>query len=77
MRKIKHLDTYPSTNTFLYSARSKITKRTNLAVLRVSPDQIQAWHASGKHISEFFPKLSREDREFLLFGTIPEEWNFV
>lgn len=73
MRKIKHLDTYPSTKSYLYSARSKFTRRQNLKVLYVSPEQIKAWHDSGKHISEFFPKLSREDRDFLLYGTIPEE----
>jgi len=40
------------------------------------PGKIAQWLAGvvHEHIQNYFPELSAEDREFLLNGITPEEW---
>jgi len=40
----------------------------------VTHEQLRAWN-SGMLIQNAMPHLSAEDREFLLTGITPEEWN--
>lgn len=43
------------------------------------PDGIEAriaeWQRSGKMVQDAFPDLSAAQREFLLSGSTPEEWD--
>lgn len=43
------------------------------------PDGIEAriayWQKSGTNIQDVFPDLSPEQREFLLSGSTPQEWD--
>lgn len=34
-----------------------------------------AWNRDGKYIQDAFPTLSADDREFLMTGITPEEWD--
>lgn len=40
----------------------------------VTEDQITEWK-SGTHIQRAMPNLSDDDREFIMTGIVPEEWN--
>jgi hypothetical protein len=43
--------------------------------LPISYLEYEAWKYSGQFIQDYFPNLSADDREFLLTGVTPEEWN--
>lgn len=45
--------------------------------LPVTPDQINEWRISGQLIQNALPQLTPDQREFLLSGSTPEEWNKV
>lgn len=58
----------------------KIT-RTSLATgkehtreINVTDAQLFAWH-NGAYIQDAMPDVSAEDREFLMTGITPEEWD--
>ena len=59
----------------LFSMRSVFTGKTNQMDLPVTPEQINEWKISGRVIQEALPMLNADQREFLLSGTIPEEWD--
>jgi len=42
--------------------------------LPITEEQIEAWNA-GTLIQEAMPQLSAEDREFIMTGVTPEEWD--
>lgn len=43
----------------------------------ITPEAYEAW-LSGEHmVQDLFPYLSADDREFLMTGVTPEEWNAV
>jgi hypothetical protein len=52
---------------------SGLTGITRELDIDVTPEQIEAWK-SGKMIQEAMPHLSADDREFLITGITPEEW---
>jgi hypothetical protein len=60
-----------------------ITKRSILSgfehsrQIDVDPDKYEAWRtgADRRMIQDVFPELSDDDREFMLSGITPEEWN--
>ena len=53
---------------------SIITGKVHTLEVNVTHRQIALWQ-SGVNIQEAMPHLSVEDREFLISGTTPEEWN--
>lgn len=40
----------------------------------VTEEQLQAWK-NGSHIQKVMSNLSENDREFIMTGISPEEWN--
>lgn len=58
----------------------KITKRSVISgelhtrEIDINVHQLEQM-AKGKHIQWLCPQLSPEDREFLISGITPEEWN--
>ncbi len=53
---------------------SQITGKTHTREIPVTEAQLQAWQ-SGQLIQVAMPNVSAEDREFLITGITPEEWN--
>lgn len=58
----------------------KITKRSSLTGIEhtreidVTIEQLDAWINGGLMAQDAFPHLSANDREFLISGVTPEEW---
>ena len=42
--------------------------------LDVTQEQMDAWH-SGMYIQDAMPQLSDDEREFIMTGITPEEWD--
>lgn len=40
----------------------------------ITEDELNAWLESNAFVQDFFPRLSANDREFLITGITPEEW---
>ena len=60
------------------TARSGLTGETNKRVIPVTKQGLMrglADHAAGALIQNVFPDLSTDDREFLMTGITPEEWD--
>ena len=55
---------------------SGITGRTHTREIAVTQEQIDAW-IGGELIQKAMPNVSAEDREFLMTGITPEEWNEI
>jgi hypothetical protein len=56
------------------SKRSMATGELNTMVLDITQDQIHAWHG-GMLVQDAMPQLSADEREFLMTGMTPAEWN--
>jgi hypothetical protein len=41
----------------------------------VTQEDLEKWKNSGRCIQNVFPTLTDDQREFLLSGSTPEEWN--
>tara|TARA_R110000822_G_scaffold56928_6_gene143627 strand:+ start:94 stop:255 length:162 start_codon:yes stop_codon:yes gene_type:complete len=50
-----------------------MTGKVNTKELDITFAQFAAWH-QGKLIQEVMPNLSADDREFLMTGITPDEW---
>ena len=55
--------------------RSLITGKIHEMDLPITEDDLLAWESSGELIQRAFPHLSPDQREFLLSGATPEEWD--
>lgn len=53
---------------------SPFTGKENTRDIPVTPEQIAAWQ-SGVLIQNAMPNISADDREFLMTGITPEEWD--
>jgi hypothetical protein len=53
-----------------------MTGEKNEMLLPVTNEQIERWQ-NGELIQNVFPHLSPSEREFLISGVTPEEWNVV
>ena len=53
---------------------SSFTGKVNTMDLNVTSEQVTAWE-SGTLIQNAMPNLSVDEREFLLTGTTPKEWD--
>lgn len=54
---------------------SSLTGKENTMDLNVTQEQLDR-HASRTELAQhIFPDLSREEREFLISGITPKEWN--
>jgi hypothetical protein len=53
---------------------SPVTARLNVRDINVTSEQMSQWR-NGALIQEAMPHVSIEDREFLITGATPEDWN--
>jgi len=60
----------------LITKQSVMTGEKNTMLLPVTNEQIDRWQ-NGELIQNVFPHLSPSEREFLISGVTPEEWNVV
>ena len=54
--------------------RSMLTGKTHTRVVNATQQEIAAWQA-GALIQDAMPFLSVDDREFIMSGITPEEWD--
>lgn len=55
--------------------KSVITGIEHTRFIPANPDDMLAWQAGIGSIQELMPYLTDTDREFLLSGITPEEWD--
>lgn len=53
---------------------SVLTGAVHTREIPVTQEQLDYWEVSGKRIQNALPDLSADDREFLMTGITPEEW---
>ena len=53
---------------------SMLTGLQHVRDINVTEEQLQKWY-DGALIQNVMPHLSPEDREFIISGTTPEEWD--
>jgi hypothetical protein len=53
---------------------SPVTKAINEREIDITPEQYARWE-SGVFIQTVAPHLSADDREFIISGCTPEDWN--
>lgn len=58
----------------LITRTSIITGKTHTRALSVTPEQLKQWDA-GSLIQNVFPHLTAGQREWLMTGITPREWN--
>lgn len=56
--------------------RSTISGKVNRMNLDITEDQYSKW-VNGELIQKVFPHLNEDEREFLLSGILPNEWDKV
>ena len=61
----------------LLTRQSQATGNFNSMILDLNRGDIEKWESSGKFIQDYFPDLSDDDREFILTGVTPEEWDEI
>jgi len=54
---------------------SIFTGKVSEMELDITQEQMDRWQKTGALIQDVFPHLSPEQREFLMSGATPEEWN--
>lgn len=54
---------------------SQLSGKKHTRDIPVTEEQIAAWKASGAFIQDALAFLSDDDREFLLTGITPDEWD--
>tara|TARA_R100001460_G_scaffold44205_5_gene80866 strand:+ start:177 stop:416 length:240 start_codon:yes stop_codon:yes gene_type:complete len=62
-------------NKVLVHKKSMVSGRVNSMLLPLRQGQIEYWLESGKLIQDVMPDLDDNQREFLMSGITPEEWN--
>jgi hypothetical protein len=55
--------------------RSTLSGKFHVAQMPISKEQWDAWKVSGRLIQDALPHLSKEEREFLMTGSTPTEWD--
>ena len=56
--------------------KSIISGKTNTMELDISQEQLDRWESVDKQLVQVaFPQLSSSEREFLISGITPTEWN--
>jgi hypothetical protein len=68
------LDTLNGVYTMKITRTSRLTGKTSVMDLKVTQIQLDAW-LDGMLIQAAMPQLSAEEREFLMTGITPAEWN--
>lgn len=60
----------------LITRTSPLTGRTQSLEIDVTAEQIKEW-SNGALIQEVMPQLSADEREFIISGCTPEEFDFL
>ena len=55
--------------------RSAISGAINSREIPVSRRALELWERGGILLQDAFPNISADDREFILSGITPEEWD--
>ena len=55
--------------------RSALTDKVSSMMIDVSYAQVVAWENGGELIQNAMPNLTDNEREFLMTGITPEEWD--
>ena len=58
----------------LVQRKSPIDGKLNSREINITPVQMMRWQ-NGEMIQRVVPHLSPDDREFIVSGTTPEEWD--
>ena len=58
----------------LITRTSPFSNKTNIMKIDVTKEQIALWE-SGTLIQNAMPNLSADEREFIMTGITPEEWD--
>jgi len=58
------------------SRQSPVTGNINTMKLNVTNEQVEAW-LDGMLIQEAMPQLDAAEREFLISGCTPEDWEYL
>ena len=64
----------PRETLMLVIHKSVLTGQSNVRDLDITEDQLLRW-LNGALIQRAFPQLSADDREFIITGILPEEWD--
>lgn len=59
----------------LVRMQSLMSGKINEMEIPVTLEEVDAWRRGNKLIQEVFPHLTPDQREFLMTGSTPEEWN--
>lgn len=62
-------------NKVLVHKKSMVSARVNSMLLPTTQGKIEYWVESGKLIQDVMPDLDDDQREFLMSGITPREWN--
>jgi hypothetical protein len=54
---------------------SPLTGKKNTMRIPVTQEEIDYWHVSGRSVQSVFPDLTADQREFLMTGLTPEDWD--
>lgn len=65
----------PTKSAILVVKRSMLTGKVHSRVIPISAAEYEEWRVSRSLIQNTFPHLSADDREFLISGITPEEWD--
>lgn len=55
--------------------RQNMRGKVNEMTMILDPDDYERWISGGGLIQNVMPYLTPDEREFLMTGTTPEEWN--
>lgn len=61
----------------LITKKSRISGIEHTREVAVDPDAYEIWKRGIGCVQDVFPHLSAEDREFLITGITPEEWDAI
>jgi len=70
------LDTLNGVYTMKITRTSRLTGKTSVMDLDITQAQLDAW-VDGELVQNAMPELSAEEREFLMTGITPDEWDSV
>jgi hypothetical protein len=55
--------------------KSMLSGKMHKAMMRITKEQYNKWINNTGYIQDIFPHLTNEEREFLMTGSTPEEWD--
>jgi len=61
----------------LITNKSAITGNTNTMNINITKDELEQYLKSSIPIQKFFPNLSADEREFIMTGITPQEWDDI